>query len=238
MSSLNEIPSVQQFGHYSVTGPVKLPIKLADGTSAEFTHDGFKFPGGRYGASYLGDIRGADDLLLRVSSNCQWAFYWNSQLCDCRWQLEQAQLKVRDKKRGLIIFAHDHHGKGVPIEDHWRIYAEGQRRDLELVVDAYEQLGFSEDYRRYQEITDILKHYGVSGIRLMTNSPRRKKAFELGGIRVTALEPLEQPIHDPLKPEYRAKKHKLRHFLQVPDSVLDASNAPKTQDYARIFTPS
>ncbi len=215
------IPSVLQSGHYSVTGPVKLPIALADGTLTEFTHDGFSFSGHCYGASYLGDLQEAEDLLLRVSSNCQWAFPWNSQLCDCRWQLEQAQLKVRDKMRGLVIFAHDQHGKGVTIEDHWRIYAEGQRRGRELVVDSYKQLGFKEDYRGYQDVFDILKHYRISSIRLMTNSPRREEVFKQGGIHVTAIEPLEQPIHDPLKSEYAAKKHKLGHYLRVPDAALE-----------------
>lgn len=214
------IETVKHYGHYSITGPLKLPLALVDGTVAEFTHEGFRFPSGRYSAIYQGVIQNSDNLLVRIISNCQWAFYFDSRLCDCRWQMEEAKRRVNEEGKGLIIFAPDQNGKGISLEDHWLIYSEGQRRGLELVVDAYEKLGFREDYRNYSDIIDIIRHYGIQSVKLLTNNPNKKKAFEDSGIRVS-IERIEQPINHHLKPEYRAKKHKLRHFLQVPDSELE-----------------
>ena len=217
---MTNVQTVQHYGSYSVIGPTKLHLSLVDGTVAEFTHEGFRFPGGRYSALYRGEIRNYSDLLLRIESNCQWAFYFDSTLCDCRWQMEEAKRRINEEGKGLIVFAHDQNGKGLPLEDHWTIYAEGQRRGLELVVDAYTQLGFKEDYRDYRDAVEILKHYGIPSVRLLTNNPNKSKAFNGSGISVY-VENLEQPIHDKLKPEYRAKKHKLNHSLRVPDADLE-----------------
>ena len=219
MNADKTIQTVKHYGHYSVTGPVTLPLELTNGTTTEFIHDGFKFPSGRYSSIYLGNIRNSSDLLVRFESNCQWAFYFGSKYCDCKWQMEEAKKRIKEDGKGLIIFAHDQNGKGIPLEDHWLIYAEGQRRGLELVVDAYQQLGFREDYRNYNDAVEIVKHYGLSSIRLLTNNPRKIQAFEDCGIKVTP-ENVEQSIHPHLKAEYKAKKGKLMHMLKVPDSDL------------------
>lgn len=217
---MTEIRTHCHYGNYSVVGPVRLPLAFGNGRVAEFLHDGFRFPHGRYSALYVGNLQSSENLLVRISSNCQWAFYFDSQLCDCRWQMEEAKKKIVQEGKGLVIFAHDQNGKGIPLEDHWLIYAEGQRQGQELVVDAYKQLGFREDYRDYDDVVRILQHYGIKSIRLLTNNPRRKQFFEDRGI-VISLESLEQPINEHLKQEYRSKKCKLGHLLKVPDSALE-----------------
>lgn len=217
---MTNVQAHEHHGNYSVTGHIELPVALSDGRIAKFMHDGFRFPQGRYSVLYVGDLQSSEDLLVRISSNCQWAFYFDSQLCDCRWQMEEAKKRIAQEGKGLIVFAHDQNGKGIPLEDHWLIYAEGQRRGIELVVDAYEQLGFREDYREYDEVITILQHYDVQSIRLLTNNPRRKDFFEERGIGIS-LESLEQPINENLKQEYRSKKRKLGHLLKVPDSDLE-----------------
>lgn len=210
---------VHNYGHYSVTGPVRLPLKLLDGKIVNFIHYGFRFREQHYGVLLYGNIDSfcSELVPVRISSNCQWSFYFDSQYCDCRWQLEMAKLKIAEQ--GIIIFCHDHHGKGVGIENHWKVYAEGQKQGCELVVDAYTSLGFKEDYRDYNDIIAILKHYDVKKIQLLSNGPQRKKFFEDNGFCVT-LENLEEPIHDNLKEEYCAKKHKLGHLLKVDDTML------------------
>ena len=219
-----QVTTVRDYGMYRIIGPTKLPLAVEGKDRAvEFTHNGFRFPIGRYSVLSLGNPIGFNTTLnpqgplVRVSSNCQWSFYFDSQLCDCRWQLETAKRRIV-QENGLLIFAHDQNGKGLPIEDHWLVYAEGQHAEppLELVVDAYRHLGFEEDSRQYRDIAAILKHYLTRPkrrIRLLSNSPRKKEALDREGIETT-LEPLEQPIHDRLRPEYRAKREKLEHLLK------------------------
>ena len=219
MISNKIIETITHHGHYSVTGPTTLPLHCSDNFNALFTHYGFKFPNGRYSVLHYGNVQASNNVLVRISSNCQWSFYFGSMLCDCQWQLEEAKQRIKNEGNGMIIFAHDQHGKGIPIEDHWKVYAEGQRRNVELVVDAYKQIGFKEDYRNYDDIIDILQHYGITSIRLLSNNPKRKKHFEEKGIKV-CIENLEQPIHSHLKSEYASKKHKLNHFLKISDEEL------------------
>lgn len=209
----SNITTVHQFGSYSVTGPTKLHLKLEDSKKiALFTHEGFKFGPNRYSVVYKGKISGKKNLLVRISSNCQWSFYFDNQYCDCRWQLEHAKELISKEGEGLIIFAHDQHGKGVGIEDHWKVYAEGQKRKLELVVDSYKQLGYKEDYRTYDEIAEILKHYKLNDVRLLTNAPRRIQELKRYGLKVKRIK-LEEPINPYLKEEYVTKKRKLGHLL-------------------------
>lgn len=207
--------SLKIYPEYKVIGPTILPLHLSNGQIADFVQEGFVFElGKRYSALRYGNITGEKKLLARISSNCQWAFYFDSQLCDCRWQLEESKRRIVEEGKGLLIFAHDQNGKGVSLEDHWLIYSEGQRRGLELVVDAYESLGFKEDYREYEDIITILRHYEIETIRLLTNNPHRKEFLVDKGILV-AIESLEEPLHPHLKSEYHAKKHKLGHWLRL-----------------------
>ncbi|MFA5797335.1 MAG: hypothetical protein WC916_04840 [Candidatus Woesearchaeota archaeon] len=208
------IETITHYGHYTVTGPTTLPVALTDGTTVEFVHKGFKFPQGRYGVLLKGSIESADDILVRVSSNCQWAFYFSSRLCDCKYQMEESQRRIVKKGNGLIIFAHDQNGKGVPLEDHWLIYSEGQKRGLELVVDAYTQIGFKEDYRNYNDVLTILQHYDIKNMTLLTNNPNRITFFKENGI-TTKVENIEQPLNQNLEQEYQSKKYKLGHLLNL-----------------------
>jgi 3,4-dihydroxy 2-butanone 4-phosphate synthase/GTP cyclohydrolase II len=208
-----KITTIKQFGSYSVTGPTKLHLQLAGSKKISlFTHYGFKFGPNRYSAIIKGNIKGKRNILVRISSNCQWSFYFDNQYCDCRWQLEKAKELINAEDKGLIIFAHDQHGKGVGIEDHWKIYAEGQKRKLELVVDSYIQLGYHEDYREYDEVAEILKHFQLNEMRLLTNAPKRIKALERHGLKVQRVK-LEEPLNPHLKEEYVTKKRKLGHLL-------------------------
>lgn len=219
MNKNDIIKTIKQYGHYSVTGPVVLPLTVG-GKVSNFTHDGFNFSDRLFGVIYKKGNNDFSNVLVRICSNCQWAFYYGSTYCDCQWQMDEAKRRIDKEGKGFIVFAHNHHGKGVGIVDHWKVYAEGQRQGMELVVDAYEKLGFKEDYREYGDILDIFKHYGIKSMRLMTNNPNRKNFFEKHGIKVV-VESLEQPINKHLKEEYRSKKFKLEHTLKVPDEKLE-----------------
>ena len=210
-----QITTVQQFEDYSVVGPTKLHLQIPDSKKiSDFIHDGFTFGANRYSALYKGDIQSKKNLLVRISSNCQWSFYFDNQYCDCRWQLERSKTLIDAEGSGIIIFAHDQHGKGVGIEDHWKVYSEGQKRKLELVVDSYIQLGYKEDYRTYDEIARILKHYQLDNVRLLTNAPKRVNALKKCGLKVSRVK-LEEPINSYLKEEYVTKKRKLGHLLSL-----------------------
>src|SRR5258706_6228167 len=92
MNKKNAVNTIGQFGSYSVTGPTKLYLRLPESKKVSiFDHEGFKFGPNRYSVIYKGNIRDKKGILVRISSNCQWSFYFDNQYCDCRWQLEKAK---------------------------------------------------------------------------------------------------------------------------------------------------
>jgi len=216
MNKHNEIKTVYQFGRYELIGPVRLPLRLSDGNvNPNFSIWYFGFPGGRYAALTLGDLTKTKAPLARIESVCIWAHFFDSQYCDCEWQLGEAKKRISEEGAGMIIFAFDQHGKSVGIRNHFLVYAEGYRRRHECVVDAYKSLGFDVDYRtHYGDAADILNHFGVKSVRLMSNNPQRLKLLKKAGIAVKRV-PLEMPLTQWNEEELTTKKLKLGHLLTL-----------------------
>ncbi len=221
MQNRNQIKTVHQFGRYELIGPVRLPLCLSDGNvNPNFSIWYFEFPGGRYAALTLGDLSKIKTPLVRIESVCIWAHFFDSQYCDCEWQLGEAKKRITEERAGIIVFAFDQHGKSVGLRNHFLVYAEGYRRKNEFVVDAYKSLGFDIDYRKnYADVVDILKHFGVKGIRLMSNNPQRIRLLREAGISVERI-PLEMPLTKWNKQELVTKKVKLGHLLTFKKNAL------------------
>lgn len=210
------IKTVYQYGRYEVVGPVQLPLRLLNGkVTQKFSIWYFGFPGGEYAALIMGNLNKAKMLLVRVESICIWGHLFDSQYCDCEWQLGEAKKRITEEGTGIIIFAFHQHGRSVGLRNHFLIYAEGKRRGHEYVVDAYKSLGFDIDYRtNYSDIADILWHFGVKKIRLMTNNPQRINLLRKAGISIKRV-PLEMPLTQWNEEELVTKKRKLGHLLQL-----------------------
>lgn len=217
----NKIRTVHQFGRYELIGPAKLPLKISNGKISKFSIWYFAFPGGQYAALVKGNPAKAKKPLVRVESVCIWAHLFGSQYCDCGWQLEEAKKRLVEEGKGLIIFAFEQHGKAVGLRNHFLVYAEGQRMGHELVVDAYTSLGFDEDYRKsYGDIADILRHFKIKNIRLMSNNPKRIALLKKTGISVERISH-EVPLNVHNKTEMITKKVKLRHLLTLYEKKIE-----------------
>lgn len=210
------IKTVKQFGRYEVIGPVKLPLRLSNGNiTSKFSIWYFEFPAGRYAALVAGNTGMKKNLLVRIESACIWGHIFESQYCDCKWQLEEAKNRIENEGAGIIIFALDQHGKSVGIRNHFLVYAEGLRKKMEYVVDAYKSLGFDIDYRKnYSDAADILNHFGVDAVRLLSNNPERISLLRKTGIKVKRVS-LEAPLNNWNKAELFAKKLKVGHLLRL-----------------------
>jgi GTP cyclohydrolase II len=156
--------------------------------------------------------------LVRISSNCLFAFVANSQRCDCQWQFNRAieYLKDEDDDDGFLIFAIDDHGKGIAggVRGHALLYALGQRLKQELISDAYSKNGFTEESRNYDDIHAILASFKIRQLRLLSNNPDRLTYFESMGYTVNRV-PLEKPYDKYLSEELGMKKVKLGHKLDL-----------------------
>ncbi len=208
---------------YDRIGPIELPLRIFFQEVQEpvkfiLYYFGFYESGENYFLLTQKESLKFDNPIVRVSSNCNWAFDLRSMRCDCEWELEYAKKMVSEEPEqdGLIIFALDQHGKSIPgkIRGHALLYALGQIQKQDLVYGAYLKNGFDIDYRNYNEVCNILKSLNITKMRLLTNNPDKIKAFQQCGYEVTRL-PIEKPYSRHDSEELGVKKIKLGHHLEL-----------------------
>jgi GTP cyclohydrolase II len=130
--------------------------------------------------------------------------------CDCGFQLEAALKAIAEEGRGALLYLRQE-GRGIGLMNKIRAYhLQDGGADT---VEANEQLGFGADQRDYGICQPILKHLGITSLRLLTNNPRKVKALESYGLNVTERLPLEFGLN-PHNSKYLATKAgKLGHML-------------------------
>ena len=202
-------------------GPIKLPLEISCSNVVSdffFYYFGFFESKQNYFLITKNENLKFSKPLIRISSNCNWAFDFGSKRCDCKWELEHAKELIHNKKNkdGLIIFCLDQHGKSVPggAKGHSLIYYLGQTQKQDLVNDAYVTNGFKLDYRRYDDVVVLLKFLKIKKFELLTNNPERIGFFENHGFKVLR-KPIEKPYEKFDSEELGVKKEKLGHLLKL-----------------------
>lgn len=138
--------------------------------------------GEEFTALTRGDLAGAQDVPVRVHSQCFTGDVMGSLRCDCQEQLEAALEYVGAATRGAIIYL-PQEGRGIGLVNKIRAYAL-QEGGLDT-VEANLVLGFESDLRSYDAAAAALRILGVASVRLLTNNPDKIEGIGLGGIPVT-----------------------------------------------------
>ncbi len=175
-------------------GPIIHPVKLLNEQVVNFNFEYFETNKGRYAVAYLGNIKGEEDVLLRIESSCIFGHVFGVVRCDCQYQLAQAMQKVANEGKGIVVYAIDQDGRGLGIDKHFEIYVLRQQENLET-EGVYERLKTKPDVREYDDVLDILKYYDIKGVKLMTNNPRRLKLLENANIKYERI-PLEITLNN------------------------------------------
>lgn len=148
--------------------------------------------------------------LVRVHSQCVTGDVLHSLRCDCGEQLQEALQIIGSSKGGILIYQMQE-GRGIGLLNKLHAY-ELQDRGVDT-VDANLRLGFKADQRSYSFCGSILKFFGLTRIRLMSNNPGKIQGLEREGIKVVQRVPLViKPSR--LSAKYlKTKKEKLGHLL-------------------------
>lgn len=166
-------------------------------------------------ALVLGEVGDGEPVLARVHSECLTGDALFSQRCDCGAQLEAALKRIAREKRGVVFYLRQE-GRGIGLLNKVRAYhLQDGGADT---VEANLQLGFPADMRRYTIVQPMLKYLGITGLRLMTNNPRKVNALKECGIDVLERVPLVVK-RNPFNIAYlRTKATKMGHLLPSHDN--------------------
>jgi len=152
----------------------------------------------------------AQDVLVRLNSECFTGDVLRSQRCDCGDQLTKAMDEIQQQGEGVLLYL-PQEGRGIGLIEKIRAYSlQEQGADT---VDANLQLGHPIDARNYGFASQVLKHLGLRSIRLLTNNPAKVEGVERYGISVVERVPLEIT---PTKYNFEylnTKKERLGHLL-------------------------
>jgi len=165
-----------------------------------------------------GAVQGADNVLVRVHSECLTGDVFGSLRCDCGPQLSAAMQKIAHEGLGVVVYLRGHEGRGIGIGHKLRAYnLQEQGRDT---VDANLELGLPVDSREYGIGSQILVDLGITTMRVMTNNPAKYGGLEGFGLEIVERVPLESTPTPENIAYLRTKRDRMGHLLEGLDDVL------------------
>jgi 3,4-dihydroxy 2-butanone 4-phosphate synthase/GTP cyclohydrolase II len=159
-----------------------------------------------------GEVKGKENVLVRVHSQCLTGDVFGSLRCDCGSQLSEALTMIEKEGLGVFLYMRQE-GRGIGLANKVVAY-ELQDRGKDT-VEANLELGFEPDLRDYGIGAQILVDLGLSTIRLLTNNPKKIIGIEGYGLEVSERVPTRvSPTPENIK-YLETKRDKLGHLLEV-----------------------
>ncbi len=190
IAAIGELPS--RFGSFQV---VAFYNNRDDKDHAAFVH---------------GDVAGAEDVAVRVHSECLTGDAIGSLRCDCRDQLETSLKMIGQMEKGLLLYMRQE-GRGIGLTNKIRAY--GLQDYGYDTVQANLALGFRDDERDYAVAAHMLFSLKVKSIRLITNNPRKIENLTQYGVKVNDRIPLIIPPNPYNEFYLHTKAEKSGHLL-------------------------
>lgn len=157
-----------------------------------------------------GDVTTEDPVLVRVHSSCATGDIFGSMRCDCGDQLHEALRMIEKEGRGAVIYLNQE-GRGIGLMDKMRAYK--LQEDGMDTVDANICLGHQADERDYGVGAQILRHLGITKMRLISNNPVKRVGLEAYGLSVVENVPIEIKPNPYNEFYMKTKKERMGHIL-------------------------
>lgn len=166
------------------------------------------------GENHLALIKGTweqdEPILVRVHSSCVTGDILHSLRCDCGDQLEAAMKMVEEEGKGVILYMNQE-GRGIGLTNKLKAYK--LQEEGKDTVEANLALGFKNDERDYGVGAQILRHLGVSKMKLMSNNPRKRAGLLGYGLEIVENVPLEIKSNPHNEFYLQTKRDKLGHEI-------------------------
>ncbi len=157
-----------------------------------------------------GEILGAEDVPVRLHSECLTGDVIGSLRCDCRDQLEAALKMIGQMDKGIVLYLRQE-GRGIGLINKIRAYSL-QDQGLDT-VQANLALGFRDDERDYAIAAHMLMSLKVGSIRLITNNPKKIEQLTEHGIKINGRIPHVMPSNEHNRFYLETKAAKSGHMI-------------------------
>ncbi|MFT3680348.1 MAG: bifunctional 3,4-dihydroxy-2-butanone-4-phosphate synthase/GTP cyclohydrolase II [Ferruginibacter sp.] len=157
-----------------------------------------------------GEWHDEEPVMVRVHSSCITGDILGSLRCDCGDQLHKAMQMIEAEGKGLVLYMNQE-GRGIGLLNKLKAY-KLQEQGLDT-VEANLQLGFGMDERDYGVGAQILRHLGISKMKLMSNNPRKRAGMLGYGLEVVDTIPIEIKPNVHNEKYLTTKRDKLGHTI-------------------------
>ena len=171
-----------------------------------------KSNGAEHMAIIKGEWKSGDAVLVRVHSSCATGDILGSKRCDCGEQLHKSLEMIEQEGRGVVIYMQQE-GRGIGLMNKIAAY-KLQEEGLDT-VDANVHLGFKPDERDYGCGAQMLRHLGVSKMRLLTNNPTKRVGLEAYGLEIVENVPIEITPNPYDRKYLETKRDRMGHELHI-----------------------
>jgi 3,4-dihydroxy 2-butanone 4-phosphate synthase/GTP cyclohydrolase II len=158
-----------------------------------------------------GEWKENDPVLVRVHSSCFTGDILGSLRCDCGDQLHKAMQMVEANNSGAILYMNQE-GRGIGLVNKLKAYK--LQEDGMDTVEANLHLGFPMDKRDYGVGAQILRHLGVSRIKLISNNPKKRTGLSGYGLEIVDTIPIQIPPNPHNEKYLNTKRDKLGHTFK------------------------
>ncbi len=163
-----------------------------------------------HAAIVRGDVTNAENIPVRVHSECLTGDAIGSLRCDCRDQLETSLKQIGQMEKGILLYMRQE-GRGIGLINKIRAY--GLQDYGYDTVQANLALGFRDDERDYAVAAHMLFSMKVKSIQLMTNNPRKIKNLTQHGVVINGRIPVVIPPNPYNEFYLKTKAEKSGHML-------------------------
>jgi 3,4-dihydroxy 2-butanone 4-phosphate synthase / GTP cyclohydrolase II len=152
-----------------------------------------------------------EPVMVRVHSSCFTGDILGSLRCDCGEQLHRAMQMVEEEGRGAILYMNQE-GRGIGLLNKLKAYRL-QEEGMDT-VEANLHLGFQMDQRDYGIGAQMLRHLGITKLRLVSNNPRKRVGLIGYGLEVVENIPIIVKSNPHNKKYLETKRDKLGHDME------------------------
>ena len=168
--------------------------------------------------------------LVRIQSACYTAEIFRSLDCDCHEQLEES-LRLIQGSGGLLIYMLCD-GRGAGLLKKVQGLELGRLRGLDT-SEAYRDLGLAQNPRDYARAAQVLRHFKIPRVSLLTNNPRKVLGLRAHGIEA-GRHAIEIPATTHSRPYLETKTNKMGHLMSQFGMML-FNDMPRSFSWTETF---